>query len=276
VAQGAEVRDFERVAHTAAARAGALVRARHREPQEIALKGAVDLVTAVDREAERLILDVLTGAFPDHAIVAEESGARPGRSDYRWYVDPLDGTTNFAHGYPQFAVSLALERAGELILGLVHDPMREETFTATRGGGARLNGAPIGVSRVGRLGDALLATGFPYDRREHVDFYLAYVREGIQRSHGIRRAGSAALDLCWLASGRLDAFWEWKLHPWDTAAGRLVVEEAGGRVTDFAGAPHRLDGPETAASNGAVHGELLAFLAAVRARLSTEGVPAPI
>jgi myo-inositol-1(or 4)-monophosphatase len=261
---------FERVAYAAAARAGALLRARYRYPQEVSFKSEVDLVTAVDREAETLIVDALAGAFPAHGIVAEESPARAGRDGHRWYVDPLDGTTNFAHGHPHFAVSLALARDDELLLGLVHDPIREETFSAVRGGGARLNGAPIAVSEVSVLERALLGTGFPYDCRSHGDFYVAFFGEAIRRAQGVRRAGSAALDLCYVACGRLDGFWEWKLHPWDTAAGRLIVEEAGGRVSDFSAAPHQLTGDETAASNGRLHEELLAMIAAVRSRLAHE------
>jgi myo-inositol-1(or 4)-monophosphatase len=265
--------DFERVAHAAAGRAGALLRARYRERQEVSFKGEVDLVTAVDREADRLITEALAAAFPTHGIVAEESGARASQDGYRWYVDPLDGTTNFAHGYPHFAVSIALARDEDLVFGLVYDPVREETFTARQGGGARLNGAPIQVSTARTLAEGLLGTGFPYDRRRAPDFYLAFWREGMLLSQDVRRSGSAALDLCYIASGRLDAFWEWKLHPWDTAAGRLIVEEAGGRVTDFSGGPHRLSGAETAASNGRVHGELVAMIGAVRTRLGASEPP---
>jgi len=261
---------FERVAHAAAARAGALVRARYRERQRVTFKSAVDLVTAVDHEAERLIVDTIAEAYPAHGIVAEESAPRAGSDPHRWYVDPIDGTTNFAHGYPHFAVSIGLAREDEMLLGVVYDPIREEIFTAVRGAGARLNGAPIGVSSVDDLDVALLGTGFPYDRREHGAFYVAFFLEAMRRSQGVRRGGSAALDLCWLAAGRLDAFWEWKLKPWDVAAGRLVVEEAGGRVTDFAGAPHRLDGDETAASNGLLHSALLAMLGDVRSAQASE------
>jgi myo-inositol-1(or 4)-monophosphatase len=268
--QKAAVLPYEGVAHAAAARAGALLRARHRERPEVSFKGAVDLVTAVDREAEALIVGALGEAFPAHGIVAEESAARPSRDGHTWFVDPLDGTTNFAHGYPHFAVSMALARGDELIFGLVYDPVREERFTAARGEGARLNGAPIAVSGTPLLDHALLGTGFPYDRRAHVDFYLAFWRDALLRAQCVRRSGSAALDLCWLACGRLDAFWEWKLKPWDTAAGRLVVEEAGGRVTDFAGGPHRLTGDETAASNGILHAPLLDMLADVRRKAGAE------
>jgi myo-inositol-1(or 4)-monophosphatase len=262
------VRAFERVAHAAAARAGALLRSRYRERHEVTFKSEVDLVTATDREAERLIVDAILTAFPGHGIVAEESPLRPGETAHRWYIDPLDGTTNFVHGYPHFAVSIALARDDDLLLGLVYDPIREETFSAIRGEGARLNGAPIAVSDTRGLEHALLGTGFPYDRRLHADFYVAFLAEAMRRSQGVRRGGSAALDLSYVACGRLDGFCEWKLKPWDLAAGRLIVEEAGGRVTDFGGGPHRLSGEETAASNGRLHEDLLDMLARTRATQS--------
>ena len=257
---------FERVAHAAAARAAALIRSRYRDRQDISFKSEIDLVTTVDREAERLIIDTITAAFPEHGIHAEESPSRSSQDGHRWYIDPLDGTTNFAHGYPQFAVSIALAREDDLLLGVVYDPVREEIFTALRGGGARLNGAPITLSPVDQLGRALIATGFPYDHRQHLDFHLSFWREALQHAQGVRRAGAAALDLCYVACGRLDGFWEWNLHPWDLAAGRLIIEEAGGRVTDATGGPHRLSGEETVASNGRIHGELLAMLARARGR----------
>jgi len=260
----AAVQPFERVAHAAAARAGALLRARYRDRQEVSFKSEVDLVTAADRDAERLIVDCIRAAFPEHGIVAEESAPFPGSDPHRWYIDPLDGTTNFAHAYPHFAVSIALADGDELLLGLVHDPMRGETFAAVRGGGARLNGTPIAVSDTGRLEHALLGTGFPYDRRQHTAFYLAFLAEGMRRAQGVRRAGSAALDLCYVACGRLDAFWEWKLQPWDTAAGRLIVEEAGGRVTDLTGGALDLDAPSLVATNGHIHSAVLDVLREVR------------
>jgi myo-inositol-1(or 4)-monophosphatase len=260
------VGDFERVALAAATRAGALLRAHYGRRQQVSFKSAIDLVTTVDREAEGLILETIRDAFPEHGIVAEESPATAGSSDHRWYVDPLDGTTNFAHGFPQFAVSIALERGDQVIVGVVHDPLREETFAATRGAGARLNGTPIAVSDVATLDRSLVASGFPYDVRERVDYYEAFWREALTRAQGVRRAGSAALDLCWVASGRLDAFWEFGLHAWDVAAGGLIVEEAGGRVSDLTGAPHRLTRGQIAASNGHVQAELLGMLAEVHAR----------
>jgi len=256
---------FERAAHAAARRAGAFIRSRYGDRQQVSFKSEVDLVTPVDREAERLIVDTLLGAFPDHGMIAEESAAQVGVDGYRWYVDPLDGTTNFAHAYPHFAVSIALAHDDDFLLGLVHDPLRDETFAATRGGGARLNGSPIAVSDTAVLERALVATGFPYDRRQHARHYLRFWEAVMARVQDVRRGGSAALDLCYVACGRLDAFWEWKLHPWDTAAGRLIVEEAGGRVTDFSAHPHQLAGDETAASNGRLHDGLLRALASASA-----------
>jgi len=187
---------------------------------------------------------------------------RPPHEPYVWYLDPLDGTTNFAHGFPHFAVSLALERGGKLLLGIVHDPLRNETFCARRGGGASLNGRPIHVSAVTDLEQALLGTGFPYDRREHLDFYLGFLADFMVRAQGVRRVGSAALDLCYVACGRLDGFWEWKLKPWDTAAGALIVAEAGGVVTDFRGAAFDAFGEQTLASNGSLHATMTRILSA--------------
>ncbi len=257
------------VARAAVEEAGRRLRAAWGEAKTIEYKGAIDLVTATDRELEALIVGRLRAAFPDHQIVAEEASAgsgpaRPVGDGYVWYLDPLDGTTNFAHSYPQFSVSLALARAGELQLGLVCDPTRDELFVARRGAGATLNGRPIRVSDTPGLDAALLGTGFPYDRRTHADFYLGFVKDFMLRSHGIRRLGSAALDLCAVACGRLDGFWEWKLQPWDTAAGALIVREAGGVVTDFAAAPFDLYGQQTLATNGRIHAAMVEVL---RARL---------
>lgn len=259
--------DLARVADQAVEEAGRILLDAHGKAKRVEFKGAIDLVTETDREAERRIVARLRGAFPDHRIVAEEASAgrdpeqaRP--AEYVWYVDPLDGTTNFAHSYPQFAVSLALARGSEILLGVVHDPVRNETFRARHGGGATLNGSPIGVSDVRDLGRALLATGFPYDSREHADYYLGFFRDFVLTAQGVRRAGSAALDLCHVACGRLDGFWEWKLHPWDTAAGALIVGEAGGRVSDFCGATFDPHGEQTLASNSLVHEAMVRLLAA--------------
>jgi myo-inositol-1(or 4)-monophosphatase len=256
------VRRFERVARAAVARAGALIRARYGGHHAVASKGdsGVDLVTRTDRDAESLIVGILRAAFPDHAIVAEESGAHAGGGRFCWYVDPLDGTINFAHGYPHCAVSIALEHEGSMVLGVVHDPLRRELFAARRGGGAQLNGRPIGVSQVRDLSQALLGTGFPHDRRQHARRYVPAVRAALERARCLRRSGSAALDLSYVACGRLDGFWEPRLKPWDVAAGRLLVEEAGGRVSDLAGRSHDLVAGNTLASNGHLHADLTSML----------------
>lgn len=249
---------FERVARAAVEEAGAMVLATWRDAKVIEYKGAVDIVTDTDRAVESAVVARLTAAFPDHVIIAEESSSagalsRAPRDRYVWYLDPLDGTTNFAHAYPHFAVSLALGRGDELLLGIVHDPLRAETFVAVRGCGATLNEEPIRVSTVGALDVALLATGFPYDRRERLDDYLGSFADFVRRAQGVRRNGSAALDLCYVACGRLDGFWEWKLKPWDTAAGVLMVGEAQGAVTDFRGGSFDVFGTQTLASNRLLH-----------------------
>lgn len=257
--------EYLAVARAAAAAAADHLRAAVRRPQRIAHKGAVDLVTDTDHAVEALVGERLRRAFPDHLLVAEEAsaGRRPARPPVdrlAWYLDPLDGTTNFAHGHPHFAVSLALARGAESLVAVVADPLRDETFAAVRGGGATCNDAPIRVSATPSLEAALLATGTPYDRREHADLYLGVIRDFMLRCQGIRRAGSAALDLCWVACGRVDAYWEWRLGPWDVAAGALIVREAGGAVSDFAGGAHDLFGPETLASNGRLHDAMRAVL----------------
>jgi myo-inositol-1(or 4)-monophosphatase len=254
----------------AAGAAGKYIRANWQEPKEIDFKGAIDLVTPVDRESERIIVEVLAGAFPDHSILAEEeTDRRELQSRYLWIVDPLDGTTNFAHSYPQFCVSIALQLDGEVILGLVYDPIRDECFRAIRAQGATLNGNPIRTSKVGELDKSLLATGFPYDRRENADFYLTFFKEFMIRSQGIRRNGAAALDLCYLACGRIDGFWEMKLKPWDTAAGALIVKEAGGQLSDFSGNGFSIWGNETLATNGLIHQEMVQVARATSQAAST-------
>lgn len=250
--------NFLNVAWEAANVAGTLIRDNWQKPKQIDYKGAIDLVTTIDRDSERCIVEVLHRNFPEHSILAEEETDRVGaKNHYRWIIDPLDGTTNFAHAYPQFCVSIALEHNGATILGLVYDPLRRECFRAVRGGGATLNGSPIHVSTTSELNHSLLATGFPYDQRDNADFYLTYFKAFMTRSQGIRRAGAAALDICYLACGRTDGFWELKLKPWDVAAGALIVQEAGGQLSDFAGHPFSITAGETLASNGLLHGEML-------------------
>jgi len=262
--------------------AGAILRAGYGHPGRVEYKGGIDLVTEFDRRSEAYVRAEIARRFPDHAWLGEETGAAagatgadPGRPEHRWIVDPLDGTTNFAHGYPFFAVSIALETRGERTLGVVYDPMRDECFAASKGRGATLNGVPIAVSRVARLAQALAATGFPYDVHERPEDTLAVFAPFLSRVQGIRRDGSAALNLAYVACGRFDALWEAKLHAWDVAAAALLVEEAGGRVTDFAGEPMPSDAFEVAASNGILHPEVLSVLAAVPrlARPTAAGAP---
>jgi len=253
-----DAQEFISVAWDAASTAGALIRGHWQRPKEIDYKGAIDLVTSVDRESERIIVDALQWAFPDHSILAEEeTDRRKSQSSFLWLVDPLDGTTNFAHSYPQFCVSIALQYENETLLGLVYDPIRNECFKAVRQRGATLNDKPIKVSTTNEVDKALLATGFPYDRRDCADFYLTYFKAFMTRCQEIRRGGSAALDLCYLACGRLDGFWELKLKPWDTAAGSLILNEAGGKLSDFFGNPFTIWGEETLASNRLIHDEMV-------------------
>jgi myo-inositol-1(or 4)-monophosphatase len=220
----------------AARRAGSVINraTRNLDVLTVRTKSANDFVSEVDHDAERAIVETLRGAYPEHAILAEEGGAT-GRSDYVWLVDPLDGTTNFLHGFPQYAVSIALMHRGVLTQAVIYDPNRNDLFTASRGRGAFLNEQRIRVSRRIRLSDALIGTGFPFRQFAHVDAYLAILREVMQKAPGVRRAGAAALDLAYVAAGRLDAFWEFGLEPWDIAAGALLVIEAGGLVGDLEG-----------------------------------------
>jgi myo-inositol-1(or 4)-monophosphatase len=228
-------------------------------------KGDVDIVTVADRTVEKLVRGRLAEAFPDHGVYGEEGTRDRMDGAFRWYVDPLDGTTNFAHGFPQFCVSLGLEQRppdlqsgqdGTLVAGVIYDPMRDELFTAERGHGAWLNGKPMHVSQTPVLAESLLATGFPSKKR-HDSPNIHFYHEFTLRSHGVRRAGSAALDLAYVAAGRLEAFWEFNLNPWDTAAGILLVEEAGGKVTDFSGAHFQLNSNEILSSNGLIQDELI-------------------
>jgi len=253
-----DIAGFLSTAWDAANAAGEIIRAGWLQPKTIDYKGAIDLVTSIDKECERKIVATIQDTFPDHSILAEEETELEGtRREYRWIIDPLDGTTNFAHGYPQFCVSIALEHGDQVIAGLVYDPLRRECFRAVIGQGATLNGKPILTSQVNELDQALLATGFPYDRREHADFYLSFFKAFLTRCQGIRRNGSAALDLCYVACGRLDGFWELKLKPWDIAAGALIVAEAGGKLSKFSGAPLLIWDNEILASNGIIHGEMV-------------------
>jgi myo-inositol-1(or 4)-monophosphatase len=239
-------------AMSAAGEAGGVLREGFGWQHSIKYKGEVDIVTEVDEQAERVIREILLGAFPSYGMLAEEGGRLSGEEDARWIVDPLDGTTNYAHGLPIFAVSIALERAGEVVLGVVHDPIREETYVAELGRGAALNGEPIKVSDTDELIQALIATGFPYDR-EKMPEALELFGRFVALTRGVRRLGSTALDLCYVAFGRLDGYYERGIWPWDIAAGSLILEEAGGKVTDYLGGKLDLEGREIVASNGALH-----------------------
>ncbi len=222
----------------------------------IEYKGDADLVTAADRASEALIIDRLQARFPRHDVMGEEGARRETGSDYKWYIDPLDGTTNFAHGFPVFCISMGLEHKGQLIAGVVYDPTRGEMFAAEKGSGAWLNQRRIHVSKTARLPESLLATGFPSHKR-HKNPNIHFYHQITLRTHGVRRAGSAALDLASVASGRYDGFWEFNLNPWDLSAGVLLVEEAGGQVTGFYGQPFRLEDRDVVATNGLIHADLL-------------------
>jgi myo-inositol-1(or 4)-monophosphatase len=257
------------LAQETARMAGILLMRHFGSPQKVDHKGEVDLVTEIDRRSERAIVQMIRSSFPDHAIFTEEGMGHDGGGSFRWIVDPLDGTTNYAHGYPCFCVSIAVEHAGEIILGVIYNPVLSEMFSARREHGTRLNGKRLSVSRTQRLTDSLLATGFPYDiRRSQVNNLDHFSRFALQ-AQAIRRAGSAALDLCYVAAGRFDGFWEMKLAPWDVAAGSLMVTEAGGLVSDFSGGSFSIDAGEILASNGRIHNQMLEVLSADKPRHSS-------
>jgi myo-inositol-1(or 4)-monophosphatase len=244
--------------------AGQLLRDRLGSTINVSHKGAINLVTDVDLASERLIREAIATHYPRHQVLAEEGGLAEGASEYRWIVDPLDGTTNYAHGYPVFCVSIALEQAGETVLGVVYDPMRDELFTAERGGGAALNNRPIRVSGTDSLLLSILSTGFPYDIKTATLTNLDHWANFAMNAQALRRDGSAALDLCYVGCGRFDGFWELNLSAWDTAAGALIVKEAGGRVTDFGGREFSNYKPEVAASNGLIHDRMIEVIAMAR------------
>jgi myo-inositol-1(or 4)-monophosphatase len=236
--------------------AGALLADYFRRHVAFELKGEHDLVTVADRASEKLVVERLRSHFPSHSIVAEEGGGHTGSGDFCWYVDPLDGTTNFAHGFPMYNVTLALEEAGQLVAGVIYDPERNEIFQTERGSGAHLNGSRIRVSQASRLEDSLVATGFP-SRKRHLNVNVHFFYQLAMLTHGVRRPGAAALDLAYVACGRLDGFWEFGLNPWDMAAGILLINEAGGRCSGMRGEPVSLRGPYLLADNGAIHAEML-------------------
>jgi myo-inositol-1(or 4)-monophosphatase len=261
--------EYLEVAIAAAREAGAMLRETFDQPKAISYKGEVDLVTESDRRAEALILAKLRQHFPAHDVVAEEGSGSSAGSRYCWHVDPLDGTTNFAHGYPCFAASIGLVENGEPLVGVVFDPVANELFTAARGEGAYLNGKPIHVSAIDSLSRSLVATGFPTHQRKN-SANMEYYWEFTLRTHGVRRDGSAALDLCSVAAGRFEAFWEFRLNSWDTAAGMLLVTEAGGRVTDLQGRPYVPGGNFMLATNSLVHEETLRLISEIAERVADE------
>jgi len=275
--------DLRSTAEAIAREAGALLRDFYHRGVRMEYKGDVDLVTEADRASEKLIGERLHAAFPLHGIYGEE-GTRSGLdSEFRWYVDPLDGTTNFAHGFPVFCVVLGCERRaeglkadedGEMVAGVIYDPLRDEMFSAARGAGATLNGEAIHVSRAKWLQESLIATGFPSHKR-HLNPNVHFYQEFTLRSHGVRRAGSAALDLAYVACGRLDGYWEFQLNPWDTSAGYLLVEEAGGKITHFDGSRFTLDSREVLATNGVIHPEMQRLFDDMFAGRGLEPIPTP-
>jgi myo-inositol-1(or 4)-monophosphatase len=275
--------EFAHVADGIARQAGALLRGFYAKGVATEYKGDVDLVTEADRASEALIVEKLKAAFPAHGVYGEEGTRSAMESEYRWYVDPLDGTTNFAHGFPAFCVILGLERRaaglapdadGEIVAGVIYDPLRDEMFSAERGKGAWLNGKRISVSKTKTLQESLTATGFPSKKR-HDSPNIHFYQEVTLRSHGVRRAGSAGLDLAYVACGRLDGFWEFNLNPWDTSAGVLLVEEAGGSVTHFDGGKFTLDSREVLATNGLIQGEIVHLFTEMFAGREIEAIPSP-
>jgi myo-inositol-1(or 4)-monophosphatase len=257
MAENAELRD---VAEQLARGAGEILRRSYGLQQTVHFKGEINLVTDVDHESEAYLLARIREAYPDHGVLSEESPELRSGSRYRWIIDPLDGTTNYAHGYPCFGVSVAVERGGTVVAGAVYDPLLDESFTASLGGGASRNGQSIAVSKTRELRKSLLATGFAYDVKSSSDNNFDYFRAFVLTGQAIRRDGSAALDLCYLACGRFDGFWELKLKPWDTAAGLLILQEAGGVASRLDGGTYDIHQPDLLASNGLIHGQMVEVL----------------
>lgn len=259
-----ELMDF---AQNLAREAGRLLGEKLTGHNPVYYKGTIDLVTEADRMSEELILAQISRRYPDHGILSEESAQKNEQAMMRWIIDPLDGTTNYAHGFPFFCVSIALEKEGIVVLGVVYDPLRDELFTASRGGGAYLNGKKMQVSTVNDLSRSLLATGFPYDIRVSPDNNLNFFSAMAKTAQAVRRPGAAALDLSYLAAGRIDGFWELKLKPWDTAAAVLMVTEAGGIISDMTGGKWNLDSPGLVASNGLIQEQMMEVIKKVQARI---------
>ncbi|HEY8562983.1 MAG TPA: inositol monophosphatase family protein [Pyrinomonadaceae bacterium] len=242
--------------------AGQILLEKYGRKINVSKKGDINLVTEADLASEKLIIERIRSYFPKHAILAEEAGDAvllDGTNKWKWIIDPLDGTTNFAHGYPCFCVTLALEHDGDVVVGVTFDPTRNELFAAEKGKGATLNNKPLRVSETEALSEALIVTGFPYNFKEKPDF-ARHLTDFLRRSRGVRRDGSAAIDMAYVACGRFDGFWEEGLNPWDVAAGFLLIEEAGGQVTFYTGEKYNIYSPPIVASNGLIHGEMLEVL----------------
>ncbi len=251
-----QLQDFFQTALTAAQVAGNIIRQNLNKSLEIDFKGRANAVTQVDRESENTIISIIKDKYPNHSIIAEERPAIDTTSDYKWIIDPLDGTTNYIHGFPVFSISIALAFRNDVILGTVYDPLRNELFSAIKNFGAYLNKKKIRVSTVKKLTAALVATGFPYEVQENFYLNMKIFQNMYKNTQGVRRAGSAAIDLCYVACGRLDGFWEFDLNPWDIAAGALIVKEAGGLVTDTENNTYRLENQHIIASNQLIHREM--------------------
>ena len=251
---------IKRVGIAAAYKSGTELLAHYGKLSKVFKKGTIDLVTEADTGSERIIIETIRKVFTDHTILAEESGLSKGDADYRWIIDPLDGTTNFAHQLGLFAISIAFALKGETVIGIVFNPITRELFTAVKGEGALLNGRPIRVSQPKTVSESFLVTGFPYNLRDHIDPLMKRFSKCLKASQGVRRLGSAAIDLCFLACGRFVGFWEQNLKPWDTAAGELIAKEAGAIVTDFANKPFTIDKTEILATNGKIHTEMISLL----------------
>ena len=252
--------DLKRIALKAVKEGGAILMKYLGKIESIDYKGEINLVTEADRRSEEVILNIIKDNYPDHRILAEETGESGNSSPFKWIIDPLDGTTNYAHGYPCFCVSLAVEHEEEVIYGAVYDPVKDELFTAEKGKGAFLNGKEIKTSSTKQLDQSLLCTGFPYDVRDDMDSNMVNFRTFLMKSQAVRRDGSAALDLCYTAAGRFDGFWEQKLFPWDVAAGGLLVTEAGGKLSNFKGENFSIYDNEIVASNGIIHDQMVEAL----------------
>jgi myo-inositol-1(or 4)-monophosphatase len=252
--------DLKRVALKAVKEGGAILLKYLGKIKSIDYKGEINLVTEADQRSEEVILSIIKDSYPNHRILAEETGESGNSSSFKWIIDPLDGTTNYAHGYPCFCVSLAIEYEEEVIYGAVYDPVKDELFTAEKGKGAFINGKAIKTSSTKQLDQSLLCTGFPYDVRDDMDSNILNFRTFLMKAQAVRRDGSAALDLCHTAAGRFDGFWEQKLFPWDVAAGGLLVTEAGGKLTNFTGGNFSIYDKEIVASNGLIHDQMVEAL----------------